>query len=572
MPSILKKDFNKKWYIIIIVFLCLIRIVLTFNQMVYVTPVDAGLDDMLMFRLAKNLVSGQWLGEYNYLTLSKHMFFAFWLAFLNILNIPYLIAGHILYVISCLFTVNALKPVLKTYWSKIILFGVLAYNTISWSEYTLRVYRDNIFPSLCLLCIIGMVGFCLRIHEPIKKSLFYIIIASISFTCAYLTREDGIWLLPFMICAIIVYVFCLIFKSSTIKSKLISVFLTIIPFITLSITLLFFCAMNYNYYGRFIFSDFTSKDFTSAVGAFSRADTTGAHPKIFVPYEVRQDIYSKVPLANEIGTYLETNAIYSAYGNAEKKEIYSGGFYWALRKVAFENGFATNATQAEIFYTKLANDINKACESGLINTTNSVINSTQMPFNAEYIPLTINEIFNSFKQLFSLFLFDEQQHQIKPYSSILCIFNEYAESQEDVEIFLHTKTAHAAQANTDLVYLDPLQNIFAKCLNIITWIMRIIIVLFTFISLIWLLKQIALIFKHIKNKKFDFNFLYAIIYIGLLFNFILRVAMISYIEAISFQIGTYSMYLSSAMPFLLIVITLGTIHFITQKLNIEKEK
>ena len=42
------------------------------------------------------------------------------------------------------------------------LFAVLAFLPSSWASYTLRVYRDNIFPALCLYFFAGMAGMALR--------------------------------------------------------------------------------------------------------------------------------------------------------------------------------------------------------------------------------------------------------------------------------------------------------------------------------------------------------------------------------------------------------------------------
>ena len=38
------------------------------------------------------------------------------------------------------------------------LFAALAFLPSSWAAYTLRVYRDNIFPALCLYFFAGMAG------------------------------------------------------------------------------------------------------------------------------------------------------------------------------------------------------------------------------------------------------------------------------------------------------------------------------------------------------------------------------------------------------------------------------
>ena len=57
----------------------------------------APLDDELMLRAANHITAGQWLGAYDYLTLSKAMFFPVWLALLHALHLPYLISGAALW-------------------------------------------------------------------------------------------------------------------------------------------------------------------------------------------------------------------------------------------------------------------------------------------------------------------------------------------------------------------------------------------------------------------------------------------------------------------------------------------
>lgn len=63
-----------------------------------------------MFRAANAITSGQWLGEYDYLTLSKSMFFAVWLALLNKLHLPYLLGGALLWCAAALLAAFALRP------------------------------------------------------------------------------------------------------------------------------------------------------------------------------------------------------------------------------------------------------------------------------------------------------------------------------------------------------------------------------------------------------------------------------------------------------------------------------
>ena len=88
------------------------------------------------------------------------MFFAVWLALLNKLHLPYLLGGALLWCAAALLAAFALRPL----WRKspagqaraltLLLYALLAFLPSSWASYTLRVYRDNIFPALCLLFFI----------------------------------------------------------------------------------------------------------------------------------------------------------------------------------------------------------------------------------------------------------------------------------------------------------------------------------------------------------------------------------------------------------------------------------
>ena len=59
--------------------LAVLRCGLTSFQQAYTWVGGAPLDDELMFRAANAITAGEWLGAYDYLTLSKAMFFPVWL-------------------------------------------------------------------------------------------------------------------------------------------------------------------------------------------------------------------------------------------------------------------------------------------------------------------------------------------------------------------------------------------------------------------------------------------------------------------------------------------------------------
>ena len=73
---------RRAFWVLCALLVCL-RLALTGFQQAYIWVGGAPLDDELMFRAANSITAGQWLGAYDYLTLSKAMFFPVWLALLR---------------------------------------------------------------------------------------------------------------------------------------------------------------------------------------------------------------------------------------------------------------------------------------------------------------------------------------------------------------------------------------------------------------------------------------------------------------------------------------------------------
>ena len=213
---------RRAFWVLCALLVCL-RLALTGFQQAYIWVGGAPLDDELMFRAANHITAGQWLGAYDYLTLSKAMFFPVWLALLHALHLPYLISGAALWCGAALLAAFAFS----TLWRKkdpaqgrvltLGLFAALAFLPSSWAAYTLRVYRDNIFPALCLYFFAGMAGMALRaVFTPEKPLWPWLAAAGAGLACGYLDREDaGLFLLPFAAAATVIVAVVLAGASSS---------------------------------------------------------------------------------------------------------------------------------------------------------------------------------------------------------------------------------------------------------------------------------------------------------------------------------------------------------------------
>ncbi len=185
----------------------------------------APIDDGLMYEAALALVNGEWLGEYGYLTLSKHMGFAFWEALLHLLSVPILVGNQAFIAMACLLTVYALSPVIKARLMRLLLFLLLFLSPTNIAEFTLRPYRDSIFPAICLVVFACFIGVALRVKLPLKESIPYLTIGGFMLGFAYLSREDGYWLLPFTVVAGVVTIIYLVKMEQGTMVRLLSLLL-----------------------------------------------------------------------------------------------------------------------------------------------------------------------------------------------------------------------------------------------------------------------------------------------------------------------------------------------------------
>ena len=169
---------SRRMFWVLCALLVCLRLALAGFQQAYTWVGGAPLDDELMFRAANNISAGQWLGAYDYLTLSKAMFFPVWLALLTRCICRISSAARRCGAGASLLTTFAFSPM----WRKkelgvgrvltLALFAALAFLPSSWAAYTLRVYRDNIFPALCLYFFAGMAGMALRAVLETDKPLW----------------------------------------------------------------------------------------------------------------------------------------------------------------------------------------------------------------------------------------------------------------------------------------------------------------------------------------------------------------------------------------------------------------
>ena len=538
----LKKDIDYKKRIAIGLVLAVVRLVFANSQMMLIFPFSAPLDDDLYFSWAQSLAAGNWLGEYNYLTLSKYPFFGFYLAALHKLGIPYIVGNCLMWISLALLCVMAFSPVLKSNWHRLILFAAVIYNPSTYAEHNLRVYRDSIFPILCTMFFVALAGWALRLKGKISRSTPYIVIAGIALGCTWVCREDGFWLLPFGIAAIAICIIYIIIDKE-LKNKAVRIALSTVPAVITVCIVLTVCSINNKYYGVFTLSDFDDGSFAECFGGMTTLSHKDWHPLISVPEDVRMRMYEDCPTFEQFYQYLDRpdSRIKYGYSTASLGDYKSGQLYWAIRRSANEMGYYSSAGTARQLWAQLAAEV----ESMRLADKDALPHRASLtpPIKMEYVPLVLEEAMNSIRTILTW-------QQMRCYEDTV---SDITTGQIQVwEDFLHEQSNYMAMENSDHAYYTPFQWRCFKTMNGITCIYRAFTVPLLLLGL-WFVAKGFIRFKHQSFEKQIMLFVLP----GMLAMGLFRIFIISFMEVAAFDIGTYAMYLGAAYPVLVLFCVLG---------------
>ena len=495
---------------------------------------------------ANAITSGQWLGEYDYLTLSKSMFFAVWLALLNKLHLPYLLGGALLWCAAALLAAFALRPL----WRKspagqaraltLLLYALLAFLPSSWASYTLRVYRDNIFPALCLLFFAGMAGAALRAVFYTRKQAPiwpWLLAAGVGLACGYLNREDaGLFLLPFAIAATLCMLVVLLHRRRWLCAAA-----QVIPYAVLAAGVGIFCALNQHWYGVWGLSDFSEGSFADAMGAMTRVATDSDEPLLSVPADAREKLYAEIPQLQCLQYWLEEDPqLQNDFRDPELDDYRAGSFYWAIRRAAQYEGIYADAATADAYWQSVADAINAACDNGTLPARSGRRSATSQPIRAQHVLPAIREAAKS--ALWALTFQDCPAY----YQTLRSIG-----TTEDVaqwSAYLHCNFNNAAEAGKDTPYYAPLQKLAYRALGVLRCVYAVLLPL----AFVWAVVRHLCALPMVLRRRTAGAALPWLLLFGLLAMAALRCGMIAFVEVSSFGIGTSTMYLSTVHPLLLL--------------------
>lgn len=333
----------------------------------------ANYDDALFIRLADFLRQGKWLGPYDHFTLAKGPMYPLFIAAVSALGLPLFPVQHLLYAVACGLLVAALWPLLPGRRLAFILFAVLLFNPVTYDSIIhTRVLRQNLLHSLVLLIVAGLIGLGTRPTFSPRRLLPWALLTGLALPAFWMTREEAVWMLP---CIVILWVYAFVVGWRTeAPDRWSRLACLALPGVMWAGGLALVAGLNLHHYGVFTICEVQHPAFKAAYGSLLRVDHAEWRPYIHVPREVRERLYPLSPafarlqpeLEGETGQAWAGVTTFLTHRPEQEREIGSAWFIWAMRRAAYDLGFARTGAEARAYYEQVAREVNAACDRGLL--------------------------------------------------------------------------------------------------------------------------------------------------------------------------------------------------------------
>lgn len=325
------------------IILIIIRFVLTSEFAPYFR-VGYKFDDMININITDNLIKGEYLGDYNELTLVKGIGHPLFSAILNQINVPYLVGFDVFFVFSLILLILSLRKHISSNTLLLIIFALILFNPIMLSkEIYLLFYRNGLNTILLILffsCLFNYIN---------SKKIYANVLLGFSIFLLAITREDFFWILP-------VTVLILVFKKEHIFKKLITI---TTPLIFIG----FIIFLNYSNYGALTHNELVNSQFSKTYILISR---------INLPDE-NLSIKEKIELASSNSkTFLPIYEKMSEYDLFDNKNTKSNHYFWALRDAAAELGYFSSYKNSSSIFLKIEQELQESISDGKIITNSNL--------------------------------------------------------------------------------------------------------------------------------------------------------------------------------------------------------
>lgn len=377
-------------YSYVIVLCCVYAIVVVHTPMTLYP--GAQHDDGLYMKLGQSLSEGNWLGPFSQYTLMKGPGYPAFLALNNWLGIPISLGHALFHCFTVTFFVATCQRFIRSHLICAIFLALLLWHPISLDgAWLLRVYREEIYYGQTLL-VLGLMLWVLFCPVRSQHRRFYAVVAGAILGWFWLTREEGVWIVPALVFMALVAALRIFrnrwdlfrdprdaFNDPWLRGLAVALSIVIGVFAS---TQIIFKSINWFVYGKFVGVDVKEANFQRALRAINSVRSGGTKPFVPITYATMKRVEVVSPAFASLAAYFDgpgkgwevhgCGIIPSTCG-----EIAGGWFLWALRDAAAAAGHYSSPNEASVFFGKLADEISAACASGKLECKPQLI--AEMP-------------------------------------------------------------------------------------------------------------------------------------------------------------------------------------------------
>ena len=368
-------------------------------------PVEArhyNTDDLLMVRMAESLLEGNWLGNYDAVILMKGAFFPLFLAATNKLGLSYLSALTICHFLATTFFISQMRFLIRDRQLLFVLLAVLLFDPCSYSSLTFqRVYRSSLTEIQVLFLFGSYFGVYLHVRDRRKtgnwSGLWREVLLSLIGGCAlwsiWNTREESVWVIPFItVAAILIAIELIAYRREQNASRIrIGLLLAccLLPLAILMSGNTWICRENKKHYGVSIRLEEVDGEFAGALKTIYSVKNEIEFPYVTVSSEKLERLYTSSDslrlIRPELDEYIKRYD--QADRNRNDGQVEDGWFFWALKYAAFENGVAGTLPDSQIYWDQVRLELEAA-----INKPDSILkrqtimpSALMSPWRREYL-------------------------------------------------------------------------------------------------------------------------------------------------------------------------------------------
>lgn len=387
MSSLLPKDLSPKAFAVLCLVLALAKLWLVRAHLVMVTLTPH--DDLLFIRLAENILNGQWLGEYNQLTLIKEPFFSLFIALCQWLSLPLLFAIHLFYVLACWLLVVAVRPLVHNRLLLLFCFVLLLLNPGSYNYPAIgRIFQLSIYAPLALVVMGCLLGLAIRAFGPRRQAITWSLALGVAVSIFWITRGESIFLMP-SLAMVFAYLFWIAMGDTFLSRWGRPLLLILLPLLLLLGTVQTVRHINQAHYGVPAVIEIVTPEFESAYGGLLRIITDEDRRFIPVARKARMQAYQVSPAFGEIKEHLDGPIGARWQSLSGDTDIPAAFFIWAFRDAVAAAGYHQSGSKALDFYRRMGEELETACEAGKLQCrtfSSSLVPPWRPEFNALVLP------------------------------------------------------------------------------------------------------------------------------------------------------------------------------------------